>query len=192
MADDRQRLAAFVRERRTALGLSQEQVAAAGGPSSATQRKIENGHHGSYPATQRRLETALGWEHGSARRILDGGDPILAAPAVTAAAGLAAAEATAIGAATVTEPDTLTRIGYAIAQELLAIEDDVWNEIRRQRRRGTPEQAIFDDPAEQALWSMPATPEEQRAANIAALRSVRPRPTLRARGPGGRPAELAS
>lgn len=185
MADDRQRLAKFVRERRTALGLSQEQVAAAGGPSSATQRKIENGHHGSYPATQRRLETALGWEHGSARRILDGGDPVPAPPAVTAAAGVAAATASAAGTAVVT--DAQSRIGQAIADKVFAIEDEVWAEIRAARRGGAPEDGIFADPAEQALWSMPLTPEDQRATNIAYLRAMRPR-----RSSGGRPSALAS
>lgn len=185
MADDMKRLAAFVRERRTALGLSQEQVSAAGGPSSATQRTIENARHGSYPATLRRLETALGWEHGSARRILDGGDPVLAPPAVTAGAGLAAAGATAAGAATVSEPDMQTRMGQAIAEELFGVLREVWAEVRIARRRRTPEAGIFADPSEQDLWDMRVTPEEQRAMNIAYLRAFRlDQPPRHAGNPG--------
>lgn len=75
---DWSRLAARVRERRDELGLTQEDVRAAGGPSTATMRLIEGALQESYqPAILTRLEKALEWERGSARRILDGGEPAL-------------------------------------------------------------------------------------------------------------------
>ena len=74
---DWQRLGALVSERRGDLGLTQEDVRAAGGPSTATQRLIEGGHQSKYqPVILGRLETALKWERGSVRRILAGGDPV--------------------------------------------------------------------------------------------------------------------
>ena len=57
--------------------MTQEDVRAAGGPSTATQRLIEGGHQSRYqPVILGRLETALKWERGSVRRILAGGDPV--------------------------------------------------------------------------------------------------------------------
>ena len=170
MADDWQRLAVMVRERRyDDLGLTRDQVAASGGPSVTTLQHIENAKQARYrPVILRRLEQALAWERGSVRAVLDGGDPQPAAPAVTTGTAAAAGAATATAAAAGADP--LSWIGQAIADEMFADEDGVWNEIRRERRRGTPEARIFTDPDEQAMWSVPVTPEEQRAANIAALR----------------------
>ena len=48
VGSDWQRLAAHVRDRRTDLGLTQEDVRFAGGPSVATVRNIEGGAHPSY------------------------------------------------------------------------------------------------------------------------------------------------
>ena len=177
MADDWERLAMMVRERRyDDLGMTQEQVAAAGGPSTATQRMIEGARqHRYHLSTLRRLEDALGWEHGSVRRVLAGGDPAPAPPAVTAHAGLAAAEATATAAATVTEPDALTRLGLEITGVYRGIQDEVWREILAARGAGTPETGIFTDRAEQGLWDLPSISEDDRALSIAALRSMRPR-----------------
>ena len=79
MAADRDwdRLAEATRERRVELGLTQEDVRAAGGPSTATMRLIEGAlQHGYQPATLRDLEQALRWERGSVGRLLDGGDPV--------------------------------------------------------------------------------------------------------------------
>ena len=76
---DWSRLAARVRERRDELGLTQEDVRAAGGPSTATMRLIEGALQEAYQlAIITRLERVLEWERGSARRILDGGEPVLA------------------------------------------------------------------------------------------------------------------
>ena len=77
--NDRDRLASYVRERRDALGLTQEDVATRGGPSTATLRLIETASPESpvafRPKSLRQLETALGWEEGSAHAILRGGVP---------------------------------------------------------------------------------------------------------------------
>jgi len=69
-------LAAQVKDRREELGLTQEQVAASGGPSTATLRLIETNNAKSYRAkTFTQLETALRWRNGSVRRILAGQGP---------------------------------------------------------------------------------------------------------------------
>jgi transcriptional regulator with XRE-family HTH domain len=73
------RLARYVRERREDLGFTQEDVATKGGPSTATLRLIENGTQETYrQKSLRQLEAALGWEPGSVRKILDGGEPVIA------------------------------------------------------------------------------------------------------------------
>jgi transcriptional regulator with XRE-family HTH domain len=75
---DRRLLARHVRERRDELGLTQEEAAARGGPSTATLRLIENAADASYrPKSLRQLEQVLGWAPGSARAILAGGEPEL-------------------------------------------------------------------------------------------------------------------
>lgn len=75
------RLARYARERRDELGLTQEEVAARGGPSTATLRIIENldrdnASQSSFrPKSLRQLEDGLGWERGSALTIIAGGEP---------------------------------------------------------------------------------------------------------------------
>jgi hypothetical protein len=174
--NDWQRLAGFVRARREEdLGLTQEEIAAAGGPSTATQRLIEGARHDSYrPASLRSLERALQWEPGSVRAILAGGDPVPGPedPTMPGVIPVDPAPAgTAVPAGAV--PDPLTRIGQALAAAFTAIEKEVWDEIDAARGRGASEAAIFADPDEQHMWAMPLTSEEQRAANIAALRAFR-------------------
>jgi len=56
---DRQELASLVRSKRLALGLTQEDIAAAGGPSVATIRNIENGTADCRPRTLRQLMGVL-------------------------------------------------------------------------------------------------------------------------------------
>lgn len=70
------RLAHFVRMRREELGMTQNQVQMAGGPSAAAVRYIEAGKETRPTArTINALERALGWTSGSIQVILDGGDP---------------------------------------------------------------------------------------------------------------------
>lgn len=66
-------LAAAIRERRDELGLTQEQVAARGGPSTATLRLLEGALQTSYRhRTYVDLDRALGWPSGHARAVLTG------------------------------------------------------------------------------------------------------------------------
>ena len=75
---DWERLASYVRERREELGLTQEEVASRGGPSTATLRLIENNATDSYrQKSLRQLEDALGWTRGSVLAILAGDEPVL-------------------------------------------------------------------------------------------------------------------
>jgi hypothetical protein len=83
---DWDRLAEFTRERRVDLGMTQEDVRAAGGPSTATMRLIEGALQSGYqPSTLRDLEKVLRWERGSVNAILSGGDPVPAGPALAPA-----------------------------------------------------------------------------------------------------------
>lgn len=76
---DWERLGRYVRRRRDKeLDMTQLDVQNAGGPSTATMRLIEGGHQEGYSTmTIAALETALGWEHGSAAKILRNGEPDL-------------------------------------------------------------------------------------------------------------------
>lgn len=75
MADrDWHNLARQVKKRREELDLTQQEVAAAGGPSTAVQRQIENEQATSYrPNTFRSHEKALCLRKGSFRAALTGG-----------------------------------------------------------------------------------------------------------------------
>jgi hypothetical protein len=71
------RLAQHVRERRVELGMTQEDVRAAGGPSTATMTLIEGAKQDKYELyILARLENALRWRKGSIRDILAGGDAL--------------------------------------------------------------------------------------------------------------------
>lgn len=70
------RLGRYVLARREDLGLSQEDIAAAGGPSTTTLSKLELGKSKEPIArTLRLLDKALFWEPGSAENVLRGGEP---------------------------------------------------------------------------------------------------------------------
>jgi transcriptional regulator with XRE-family HTH domain len=74
---DRKRLAAYVLARRLELGYkTQRELAAAMHISERTVGKAENGEVVS-ASTIAALDNALGWEPGSAARVLDGGLPLL-------------------------------------------------------------------------------------------------------------------
>ncbi|MBM4511344.1 helix-turn-helix domain-containing protein [Rhodococcus hoagii] len=69
MSDERARFAQIVAERRRLLGLTLDELQAAGGPSDVTTGKIEKGAIASPSArTLRRLDHALRWVEGSAAR----------------------------------------------------------------------------------------------------------------------------
>jgi DNA-binding XRE family transcriptional regulator/uncharacterized protein (DUF4415 family) len=78
-ADPRQVLAAKVKARREELGMTQTQLAANGGPSTASIRAVEAARAPSITGrTIRALETALGWEAGSVQDVLLGNEPTMA------------------------------------------------------------------------------------------------------------------
>lgn len=74
---DRVRFGHLVRSRREELGLTQDDVTAAGGPSDTTQTRVENAE-GPPPnvTTRNKLDRPLRWQPGSAARVWAGGDPI--------------------------------------------------------------------------------------------------------------------
>jgi hypothetical protein len=75
---DWKRLATYVTKRREELTLTQAGVEAAGGPSIASMRRIEDGEQTNYTsALLVKLERALQWGRGSADKILAGGEPDL-------------------------------------------------------------------------------------------------------------------
>lgn len=75
-----QRLGWFVRQRRLNMaGASQADLNARGGPSVSVLSKIETGARAYGERVHVKLEDVLGWERGSVRAILDGGEPTLKA-----------------------------------------------------------------------------------------------------------------
>lgn len=73
----RQRLADLMEDRRAELELRWQDVADAAKLSLKTLYSARQPDGGAIsPLTQRRIEIGLRWEHGSVRRILEGGDPV--------------------------------------------------------------------------------------------------------------------
>ena len=82
------KLGTEVRQRRTELGLTQEQVAERGGPSTPTLRTLENNRANRLsPRLRRSLERTLHWATGSVDAILAGHSPTPVEPATIAADG---------------------------------------------------------------------------------------------------------
>lgn len=73
---NRVRFGQIVRARREELGLTQDDVAAAGGPADTTQTRVENAD-GDEPrlSTRNKFDKPLRWAPGSAARVWTGGDP---------------------------------------------------------------------------------------------------------------------
>jgi hypothetical protein len=72
-----ERLMFFIQHRLAQLDWSRDDLAAAGGPSPSTLYKAHRGGRELAERTLARLELALGWQPGSAQRIVDGGAPAL-------------------------------------------------------------------------------------------------------------------
>lgn len=73
VADDWAALAEAVAKRRQQHAMSQDDVAAGGGPSAKTIRQLELGDGGEFrPSTFQKLDRALSWRPGTSRAILDG------------------------------------------------------------------------------------------------------------------------
>lgn len=77
MSSNAERFGQIVLARRTALGLTQLEVAAANGPSNTKQTEIESGSLVNLlPNMEKKVDAGLQWEKGSARRTWLGGDPV--------------------------------------------------------------------------------------------------------------------
>lgn len=78
MTNDWDRLAGAIRERRQALGMTQQQLADAAGVTRTTIKNLEGARQPAkrLPLSVAPVEQALGWAPGSARIVLDGGAPI--------------------------------------------------------------------------------------------------------------------
>jgi hypothetical protein len=72
-----ERLMFFIQHRLAQLSWSRDDLAAAGGPSPSTLYKAHRGGRELAERTMARLELALGWQPGSAQRVVDGGAPAL-------------------------------------------------------------------------------------------------------------------
>src|SRR5271165_5901787 len=138
-SSDWQRLAALVSERRGDLALTQEDVRAAGGPSTATQRLIERGQEARYQLRiLAGLEKALGWQRGSCRRILAGGDPLPILDGSAPTVPVTAAGSVTIPAPEITadpsgeSPEDIAEITGVVVTILNARrgERGVWDEMR--------------------------------------------------------------
>ena len=67
----------FIQHRLVQLNWTRDDLAAAGGPSPSTLYKAHRAGRELAERTLARLELALGWQPGSAQRIVDGGSPAL-------------------------------------------------------------------------------------------------------------------
>lgn len=70
------RLDFYVSERLAVLHMTRAELARRGGPNRSTLHKSTTGSRSMSPATLARLDEALGWAPGSARAVLDGGEPV--------------------------------------------------------------------------------------------------------------------
>jgi hypothetical protein len=68
----------FIQRRLVQLGWSRDDLFAHGGPSPSTLYKANRHGREMDERSLHRLETALGWDEGSAVHILDGGEPLMA------------------------------------------------------------------------------------------------------------------
>ncbi len=129
------RLGRYVRERRAELGLTQEEVATRGGPSTATLRLIEGGEHGPFRAKSlRQLADALHWTPESPRAILTGREPVEVADGHPPVSVSTDPEPTEAEPAPVS-PAVASAIGDAIDSLLGPFAPAIDAEIRRARMR---------------------------------------------------------
>jgi hypothetical protein len=161
--EDWPRLAAFVRDRRTDLGLTQEDVHAAGGPAPATMRLIEGALQLSYrPEILKRLEDALRWQRGSVRAVHEGREPV---PLEDAAGG---APSAAVPAAPRPAPSPDQGVRAALYAALALVNAPLREVVLAEARNG-----LLADPVERAIWDAPGLSAGERAEEIANLRARR-------------------
>jgi hypothetical protein len=170
------RLAEAARDRRSELGLTQEDARAAGGPSTATMRLIEGALQDGYtPAILRRLEVALRWTPGSVRAVLAGGDPVplgdearsrpVPAQPVLSAAAFPAPAVTARRAPAAPVGGVRAYLYAALSAVNAPLREQVLAEAASGRG--------FADPVEAAIWESPDWDAVEKAEEIASYRARR-------------------
>ena len=170
------RLARYVRQRRDELGLTQEEVAARGGPSTATIRLIETAAQSAYRAKSlRQLAEALGWTPDSPLAILNDREP--------QAAGAAEPHPMPSGRFQVTpgagsgrftgsrERDATPAAGLSMGPIVQWVREDI---IRALARAGIRGRDIFpDEPDVAELWDATnLLSEDERVQAVSALRRI--------------------
>lgn len=171
------RLGRYVRERRTELGLTQEEIATRGGPSTATLRLIEGGEQTAFRAKSlRQLADALHWTRESPRAILQGREPAEAADPIPVTRESWPAEPEPATETEPPEPIPLA-VADAISTLIAAVTPMIDTEIRRARvrlqRQDVTGREVFTNEHEQAIWDLRKLPEFRRIRIIAALRAHR-------------------
>ena len=169
---DYPRLGHYVRERRDELGLTQEEVATRGGPSTATLRLIEGGKGPFRAKSLRQLADALHWTPESPRAILAGREP--AEVAGTRSTRAVQPEL----AADIEPPEPVSpAVADAIASLIALVTPMIDTEIRRARlrlqRQDVSGREAFTNEHEQMIWDLAQLPEFRRIRTIAALRAHR-------------------
>jgi hypothetical protein len=165
------RLANAVRTRRTELGLTQEDVRAAGGPSTSIMRMIEGSLQSSYrPNILHRLEVVMQWRPGSVRVVLAGGHPVPLedqppAPAPAAAPAARVPEQLSLSPLSPPPDPVLSHLLAALAVSVRPLARSVLAEVAA----GQP----FTHPVERLIWGLPDWPAERKAAEIAVFRARR-------------------
>jgi transcriptional regulator with XRE-family HTH domain len=147
------RLADHVVSRRAALGMSRDALADATGVSARSIGKMERGESVSRD-TVAKVEIALGWEQGSGRRLLEGGEPSEAARPAPAAGS---AYRVILDAPGLTEGERLAAIA--------AIEEERRRTRERYARAGyTEEQQRLFEAAPEAFRILVERERARRAA----------------------------
>ena len=170
---DYPRLGRYVRERRTDLGLTQEEIATRGGPSTATLRLIEGGKGPFRAKSLRQLADALHWTPESPRAILAGREP--AEEAGTTRSTRAVQPELA---ADIEPPEPVSpAVADAIASLIALVTPMIDTEIRRARlrlqRQDVLGREVFTNEYEAMVWDLQKLPEFRRIRTIAALRAHR-------------------
>ena len=171
------RLGRYVRERRNELGLTQEEIATRGGPSTATLRLIEGGEQAAFRAKSlRQLADALHWTPESPRAILAGREPVEAADPRPAPREPRPVQPELAAEEAVPAPIPLA-VADAVAALIVSVTPVIDTEIRQARLRAQRQDVrgdeVFANEHEAAVWDLVRLPEFRRVRTIATLRAHR-------------------
>lgn len=166
------RLGHYVRERRTELGLTQEEIATRGGPSTATLRLIEGGKGPFRAKSLRQLADALHWTAESPHAILAGREPAEAAGHHSGTRSAELEPATGIEPPEPVSPAVASAISGLVASLTPAVEVDIRRARLRMQRQDVTGWEVFADEYEAKIWDL-QLPESRRVAIIAFLRAKR-------------------